>query len=196
MKNLIKSTAIAVLFLLSLTSMTPVPGPNLLISDEGKNLFIQLNSQLRGTTISITDDSENTLFFADVYDGTYSKKFNLEQLADGTYYFTVDNPEASLVYTLNLNDGNVKILQKEQNATPSAFRTDGDKVYFTLEKKDLKKVNIKITNGSNAEVFSKSETVNGSIDKVFNFEKAVKDSYTITIEDGETTYFQQVEVAS
>ncbi|WP_162418388.1 hypothetical protein [Cyclobacterium roseum] len=196
MKNLMKSTAIAVLFLLSLTSMTPVPKPNLVISDEGKNLFIQLNSQLRGTTIAITDNSENTLFFADVYDGTYAKKFNLEQLGDGTYYFTVDNPEASLVYTLNLKDGNVNILQKEQNAAPSAFRTDGNKVFFTLEKKDLKKVNIKIINSSNAEVFSKSETVDGSIDKVFNFEKAVKDSYTITIEDGQTTYFQQVEVAS
>lgn len=196
MKNLMKSTAIAVLFLLSLTSMTPVPTTNLVISDEGKNLFIQLNSQLRGTTISITDNSENILFFADVYDGTYGKKFNLEQLAEGTYYYTVDNPEASLVYTLNLRDGNVNILEKEQNAAPSAFRTDGDKVFFTLEKKDLKKVNIKITNSKNAEVFSKSETVDGSIDKVFNFEKAVKDSYTITIEDGETTYFQQVEVAS
>lgn len=196
MKNLMKSTAIAVLFLLSLTSMTPVPTTNLVISEEGKNLFIQLNSQLRGTTISITDNSENILFFADVYDGTYGKKFNLEQLAEGTYYYTVDNPEASLVYTLNLKDGNVNILEKEQNAAPSAFRTDGDKVFFTLEKKDLKKVNIKITNSKNAEVFSKSETVDGSIDKVFNFEKAVKDSYTITIEDGETTYFQQVEVAS
>ncbi|MDN3687226.1 hypothetical protein [Cyclobacterium jeungdonense] len=196
MKNLIKSTAIAFLFVVSLTSMTPVPTTNLVISDEGKNLFIQLNSQLRGTTVSITDNSENTLFFADVYNGTYAKKFNLQQLADGTYFFTVDNPEASLVYKLNLKDDKVEIIQKEQKASPSAFRIDGDMVFFTLEKKDLKKVDIKITNSNNAEVFSKSETVDGSIDKVFNFEKAVKDSYTITIEDGKTTYFQHVEVAS
>lgn len=196
MKNIMKSTAIAVLFSVSLMSMTPVPTTQLAISDEGKNLLFQLNSQISGTTISISDNAENTLFFADVYDGNYSKKFNLEQLADGTYYFTVANTESSLVYTLNIKDGNVEIIEKEEKSSPSAFRIEGDKVFFTLTSKDLKKVDIKITNGSNAEVFSKSERVDGSIDRVFNFENAVKDNYTITIEGGKKTYFQYVDTAS
>lgn len=189
-----KSAAIAVLFLVSLTSMTPAPNPNLLISDEGKNLFIQLNSQLRGTTISITDQSANTLFFADAYDGTYSKKFNLEQLANGTYFFRVDNPEASLVYTLKLVEDRIEIVQKEEKSSPSVFRVDGATVFLALSSKDLKKVDIKITNSQNAEVFRTTENVDGSIDKVFNFEKAVKDSYTIRVVDGKTTYSQYIEV--
>lgn len=98
-----------------------------------------MNSQISGTTISISDNAENTLFFADVYDGNYSKKFNLEQLADGTYYFTVANTESSLVYTLNIKDGNVEIIEKEEKSSPSAFRIEGDKVFFTLTSKDLKK---------------------------------------------------------
>jgi len=189
-----KSVALAVLFLASLTSMTPAPSPNLVISEEGKNLFVHLNSQLQGTTISITDQSANTLFFADAYDGAYAKKFNMERLANGTYYFRVDNPEASQVYTLKLVENRIEIVQKEEKSSPSVFRVDGNTVFFALSSTDLKKVAIKITNSQNAEVFRTTENVDGSIDKVFNFEKAVKDSYTIRVVDGKTTYSQYIEV--
>ncbi|WP_375584212.1 hypothetical protein [Cyclobacterium xiamenense] len=195
MKNLMKSAAIAVLFLVSLTSMTPAPRPDLVISEEGKNLFVQLHSQLQGTTISITDQSANTLFFTDAYEGSYAKKFNLEQLADGTYFFRVDNPKASQVYTLKLVEDRIEILRKEEKSSPSVFRVDGATVFFALSSEDLKKVDITITNSQNAEVFRTSENVDGSIDKVFNFEKAVKDSYTIRVADGKTTYSQYIEVS-
>lgn len=194
MKNTMKITAIAALFLISLTSMAPVPSNHLVISKEGKSFFFSMKSQLNGSTIKITDNSANTIFYTDVYDGSYAKKFNLEQLAEGTYYFTVDNPQASVVYTLDLNDNKVEIIKKEEKASPSNFRIEGDKVFFALSNDDLKMVKIKITNSKNAEVFYESERVEGSIDKVFNFETAEKDSYTISIEDGKNTYYQHIEI--
>ncbi len=196
MKNLMKSAAIAFLFIVSLTSMATVPTNDLVILDEGKSLFLSLESQLDGSTVKITDKTGNTLFFADMYDGKFSKKFNLEQLESGTYYFILDNPQASVVYTLNVKGENVEIIDKAEKASPSVFRKEGDKVLFTLADNDLKRVEIKITNSKDAVVFKESKRVDGSINKVFNFEMAAEDRYIIAIADGKNTYYHHVEVAN
>lgn len=194
MKNLMEISAIAAFVLVSLTSMTPVPTNSLISSNEGKNLFFSLDSHSKSSTIKITDKTANTLFYTTVYDNEYAKKFNLEQLAAGTYYFTVDNPQASVTYTLELKGDKIAITQKEEKINSSVFQVVGDKVIFTLSDKDLKKVDIKITNSNKDEVFRESASVDGSFDKVFNFEKAIKDQYTISIKDGKKTYLQHFTV--
>ncbi|SHM42378.1 hypothetical protein SAMN04488057_101408 [Cyclobacterium lianum] len=194
MKNIMKISAIVALVLVSLTSMTPVPTSSLISSSDGKNLFFTLDSHARSSIIKITDQTANTLFYTTVYDDEYAKKFNLDQLAAGTYYFTVDNPQASVTYTFDVKGDKIAITQKEEKITPSVFKVMGDKVVLTLSDEELKKVDIKITNSNKQEIFSASEKVDGSFDKVFNFEKAVKDEYTITVKDGKKTYFQHFTV--
>ncbi|NHE55377.1 hypothetical protein [Cyclobacterium plantarum] len=194
MKNIMKISAIVALVIVSLTSMTPVPSNTLISSHEGKNLFFTLDSQAKSSIIKITDKTANTLFYTTVYDNNYAKKFNLEQLASGTYYFSIDNPQASVTYTLDVKGDKIAITEKEEKIATSVFKVIGDKVILTLSDEELKKVDIKITNSSEDEIFSASEKVDGSFDKVFNFEKAIKDEYTITVKDGKKTYFQHVTV--
>lgn len=194
MKNIMKISAIIAFVFVSLTSMTPVPTNSLISSNEGKNLFFSLDSHSKSSTIKITDKTDNTLFYTTVYDNNYAKKFNLEQLTAGTYYFTVDNPQASVTYTLDVKGDKIAITERTEKIGSPVFQVVGDKVIFTLSDKDLKKVDIKITNSSKDEVFRASESVDGSFDKVFNFEKAIKDEYTITVKDGKKTYSQHFTV--
>jgi hypothetical protein len=194
MKNLIKISAIAAFFLVSLTSMAPVPTNGLVIGEDGKSLYFHLGSYSEASTVKITDKTANTLFYANVSGKNYVKKFNLEQLETGTYYFVVDNPQSSVAYTLSIKDNKVAIIHKEEKTTSPVFRVVGEKVLFSLSNKDLKNLEIKITNSKNLVVFKEDVSVEGSLDKVFNFEKASKDQYTITIKDGNTTHKKRIEI--
>ncbi len=174
--------------------MANVPNNSLIIEEEGKSVYFHLAPYSKASSIKITDKAANTLFSTTVSDQNYSRKFNLDQLETGTYYFVVDNPQSSVVYTLSIKDNKVTILHKEEKTTPPVFRVVGDKVIFSLTQNDLKKVEINITNSKNAKVYKESVSVDGSFDKVFNFENASRDLYTITIKDGNTTHYQDIKI--
>jgi hypothetical protein len=140
------------------------------------------------------DLDQNIIFYDNVTDTDYAKKFNLKNLESGTYFLEVENTSQFVTYTLALESKEVKIINKEERFTPVVFGKEGNKVHLNLENSDLSKVEIKIMNENNAKFFGESLASQKNIDKTFNFEKAVKGVYTISVKDGKKVYLQNVSV--
>lgn len=78
--------------------------------------------------------------------------------------------------------------------TTSPFRIDGDKVLFKIENNDLSKVTIQITDSKNRVVYQEVVEKEPIIGKVFNFESAFEDEYTIEVKDSDATYTKTIKI--
>jgi hypothetical protein len=194
MKNILKSTALAALLFISLTSMAYQPGLRLVNGMEAKSLVFELVSASEESIVSMRDENNNIIFYDNVTGTNHTKKFNLKNLETGTYYLEVENTSQFVTYTLSVENNEVKIINKEEKYTPVVFGKEGNKVRLNLENNDLSKVEIIIMNENNAKVFGESLASQKNIDKTFNFEKAVKGVYTISVKDGKKVYYQNVSV--
>lgn len=188
MKNILKSSAVAVLMFISLTSMANVPGVNLVNGSTSKSLVLAMVSSTNAQDVSLKDANGNTLFYDDVTDHSYTKSFNLKNLDEGTYFINVNNKEQSVVYTLVLEADGINILNKEMVKKPSVFDTNGNKVHVNLNNNDLTKVAIEVINQDHAKLYKEVLTGKKSIDMTFNFERAVQGDYTISVKDGNEVY--------
>lgn len=194
MKNILKSTAVAALLFISLTSMAYQPGVRLVNGMEVKSLVFEMVSTSEESIVSIRDEKHNIIFYDNVTGTDYAKKFNLKNLETGTYFLEVENTSQFITYTLSIENNEVKIVNKEEKFTPVVFGKEGNIVHLNFENSDLGKVEIKIMNENNAKVFGESLASQKSIHKTFNFEKAVKGLYTISVKDGKKVYYQNVTV--
>jgi hypothetical protein len=194
MKNILKSTAVAALMFTSFASMAYQPGVRLVNGMEAKSLVFEMVSASETSIVSMRDQDQNIIFYDNVTGSDYAKKFNLKNLKTGTYYLEVENTSQFITYTLSVENKEVKIINQEEKFTPVVFGKEGNKVRLNLENSDLSKVEIKIMNENNAKVFGESLASQKNIDKTFNFEKAVKGVYMITVKDGKKVYYQNVSV--
>lgn len=78
--------------------------------------------------------------------------------------------------------------------TTSPFRTDGDKVIFKMENNDLSKVTIRVTDSDCRSIYTEVIEKEPFIGRVFNFESAFEDKYTIEVEDNDTKYIKYVKI--
>ncbi len=192
MKTLLKSiTAIALLFFTT-TGIASEPKMNLVLENDSKSLVFEIDSNEKESKILLTDDKSNTLFFENIVNGSYVKKFNFKNLEFGTYYFSVENQSKSVIYTLNVNGKGVKIAKTEENTLQPIFRKDGKKVYVNLLNHDKDKVNIAIFDSTGGLYFTESSKGELVFGKTLNFEKAFKGTYTIMVNDGEKVYYQDI----
>ena len=99
-----------------------------------------------------------------------------------------------MVYTIDIEDTAVKIINKEVTKKSNVFDTEGKKVRLNLSNKDLNNVDIKIINQDKAKVFGETLTSQANIDKTFNFEKAIRGNYIISVKDGNKVYYQNIRV--
>lgn len=194
MKNILKNSAVAALMFISLSAMAYQPGVKLVNGMEAKSLVFEMVSTSGESIVSMKDESKNIIFYDNVTGNVYSKKFNLEKLETGTYYLEVENASQSVTYTLAVEKKEVKIIDQEEEFTPVVFGKEGNKVYLNLDNSDLSKVEIKIINENNAKLFEESVASQKSINKTFNFEKAVKGLYTISVKDGSKNYSQNIDI--
>jgi len=176
------------------SGMTNEPKISLEKGNDVKSLVLEMTSRSEKSKIRLTDENANTIYSATISDGNYAKKFNLKELAVGTYYFSVENVVSSVVFTLDVNENNIKIANTAKNTPKPVFRKMGDKVYVNLFNSDQEKVDIEILDNRSNVVFKESTKGNLIIGKAFNFEKALKGSYTIRINDGEETYYQNITI--
>lgn len=194
MKNLLKSTAVAALMFISFTSMAYEPSINLVNGIAAKSLVFEMVSTSKETVVSLNDSKANILFYDDVTDKNYAKSFNFKNLEAGTYFLKVNDETQSVVYTIDIEDTAVKIINKEVTKKSNVFDTEGKKVRLNLSNKDLNNVDIKIINQDKAKVFGETLTSQANIDKTFNFEKAIKGNYIISVKDGNKVYYQNIRV--
>jgi phage tail tube protein FII len=192
MKTIFKISAVLALMFVTTTSMANDPKISLAPESGTKSVIVELDEQAKASILRLTDADNNPIFFENVNEDRYAKKFNLKDLVTGTYYFTIENALSSVTYTLNVNNDDVKIKSKLVNITKSIFRTVGDKVYVNLLNTDQQKVNIEIVDGRNRVVFKESIKGELTLGKAFNFKKAVEGSYTIMIYDGERLYSKNI----
>ncbi len=159
-----------------------------------KSLVVTLDSQNQNSKIKLIDEDAKPIYFETISVSDYAKRLNLKNLAVGTYYFSIENAETSVVYTLNLNSAEVSITDTAKNDNKPVFRKTGDKVFLNLFNGDQQKVHIEILDSRSNIVFKESTVGNLVIAKAFNFEKALKGSYIIKVQDGEEIYYQNITI--
>ena len=196
MKNYFKITAVGAAMFYTMAGMANENDPkiNLVSSNDPKSVVLEMDSRSDKSVIELKDSKENIIHYEQILKGEYFRKFNLKDLPQGTYYFTVESESESVIYTLNLKNNKVAIVNKTEKSTKPVLRKVDDKVYFNLLNPNLKDVNIKILNSNNESVFE--ESIKGELmpGKVFNFKSALKDSYTVIVTNGSDHYMQNIVV--
>lgn len=194
MKNILKNTAILTLLFAITTGMATEPKIDLKTDSEAKILVLEMDATSSKSEVRLTDSNDNIVHYENVSESSYTKKFNLKNLEDGIYYFTVENPLKKLVYTINLNNREIKIANKKESSQIPVLRKSGYRIFLNLLNKDLNTVKVKVVNGNNEQLDSRIFMGDLNIGNVYNFENAIRDNYIVVVHDGKNTYRQSISI--
>lgn len=194
MKKFLKSTAVMTLLFATTAAMATEPKINLKTGNEAKGLVLEMDAVSGTSEIRLIDSNDNIFHYEDISKSSYAKKFNLKNLENGTYYFTVENSLKKVVYTLTLKNSEIKIANKTESSQIPVLRTSGDKIYLNLLNKGRNTVRVKVFNGNNEQLESQVFKGDFTIGKVFNFENALEDNYIVVVQDGKSLYRQSIAV--
>lgn len=193
MKKVMKFTTVIALMFVAAQSIASSPKLNL-TPNTAKSLSLTLNAANQETIIRLSDVEGHTIFSEDIErQEMFSKRFDLSKLEKGTFLFTVENKLKEIVFTIELNDVIVKIIDRTENAKP-VFRKGKGSVFLNLLNLDKKDVRIKVYDSSDLVVFEETIANTTLVEKVFNFEKAFEGSYTIMVQDATNSYYEVVVV--
>ncbi len=194
MRKFLKSTVALALVFATTTVIANDPTTSLTTTDNTKSIVLEMGSQANESKIRMTDENAQTIYAENIIDANYAKKFNLNGLAVGTYYFTIENALSSVIYTVTVNDKDVTVNTIKNNTIKPIFRKIGKKVSVNLFNGDQEKVAIEIMDSRNNVVFKESTKGELNVGKTFSFEKAIRGDYTIMVNDGEETYYENISV--
>ncbi len=192
MKTILKFTTVVALMLVTVTGMANEPKFNLKTKSATKSLVFEMEYSEQ-TTVILKDSDGNIIYSESVSNASYSKKFNLENLEDGLYYFTTENKLREIVYTIDVTDTDVKIIDKEENTKPYFRRVDG-KVLLNFLNLDESSVKVKVVDAENRVLFEETYTDTKIVEKAFDFTKALEGTYTISVEDFNNTFYESIAV--
>jgi len=193
MKLNLKFTAMIALMFTTVVGMAREPKLSLIANGESKSLVVELDTQHDKTFLKIIDEDQNIIFSEKVSETSYTKKFDLNELESGSYYFEVDDALRTLVYPISVENKEVKILKRIENTKP-VFRLKGDRLFLNLLNLEGKDVQIKVFDSNSRTLYKEvieNETV---ITKAFNFESAYEDHYTVVVKEGKNIYYEDVVV--
>ncbi|WP_297692135.1 hypothetical protein [uncultured Eudoraea sp.] len=193
MKLNLKFTAMIALMFTTVVGMAREPKLSLIKNGESKSLVVELDTQHDKTFLKIIDEDQNIIFSEKVSETSYSKKFDLNELESGSYYFEVEDALRTLVYPISVENKEVKILKRIENTKP-VFRIKGDRLFLNLLNLEGKDVQIKVFDSNNRTLYKEvieNETV---ITKAFNFESAYEDQYTVVVKEGKNIYYEDIVV--
>lgn len=183
---------IALMFVTT-TSIANEEKLSLVTKTDAKSLIYELDSTSGATKIELIDADNNVIYFENIENVSYTKKFDLKNLKDGLYYFTTEDAMKTIIYTINIAGADVKITKRKENSKP-VFRKENGKVYLNLLNLSKKEVEIQVYDSSNRLLFSEKHVNEMIIEKAFNFTKAYEDSYTVLVRDSNNTYFEDIVV--
>ncbi|MGB6151355.1 MAG: hypothetical protein WBG48_05135 [Pricia sp.] len=190
MKKVIRTAAMIALMFATATSMANDEKLSLESNKESKSLVFEMDAQ-KETVIKLYDADNHIIYSENISATSYSKKFNLKNLADGRYYFTTEDALRKVTYTVMVRNSDVEIVDKKENVKP-VFKTEGRVVYLNLLNLSKKDVKIEIYDSSNRLVFSEKRENQMIIEKALNFNKAYSDQYTVVVKDSENTYYENI----
>ena len=139
------------------------------------------------------------LMFISFTSMAYEPSINLVNgIAAKSLVFEMVSTSKETVVSLNDSKANIlfydDVTDKNYAKKSNVFDTEGKKVRLNLSNKDLNNVDIKIINQDKAKVFGETLTSQANIDKTFNFEKAIRGNYIISVKDGNKVYYQNIRV--
>ena len=193
MKTNLKFTAMIAFMFITAVGLAKEPKVSLMTEGQSKSLIVALDSKNNKTILKIIDENQNIIFSEKISVNSYTKKFDLDKLENGSYLFELDDSLRTLTYTIRVENEEVKILRRIENNKP-IFRKIGAKLYLNLLNLDSKDVEIKVFDSDNRTLFSEVVENENIVSKAFNFETAHKDHYTIVVKDGENTYYEDIVV--
>lgn len=194
MKAILKLTAIAGLLLTSTLAMANDPGMYLTPLKKAKSFILKLDNQTASSTLTMTDMEDHQIFVESINGkGEYSKKFDLSKLEEGLYFVKMESSFKVVEYTLDVTEFDVEVVSSEETIKPY-FRQDGGMLYVNYLNEKLSPIVIKVVDGQNRVIFNQELGSSFVVGKAFNFKKALKDSYTVTISEGSNTYIKTFSV--
>ena len=193
MKTNLKFTAMMAFMFATVVGLAKEPKLSLLTEGQSKSLIVELDSENSKTLLKIIDENQNIIFSEKISASTYTKKFDLNELENGSYYIRLDDSLRTLIYPISVENKEVKILKRIENTKP-VFRKKGSMLFLNLLNLDGTDVKIKVLDGNNRTLFSEVIENESIVTKAFNFETAHEDRYTVVVKDGENTYYENIVV--
>ncbi len=193
MKTNLKFTAMIALMFTAAVGLAKEPKLSLITNGQSKSLIVELDSQHEKTYLKIIDENQNIVYSDKISETSYTTKFDLSELENGSYYFKLDDPLRTLIYPISVENKEVKILKRIENTKP-VFRQKGAKLFLNLLNLDGKDVEIKVFDSDNRTLYSEVVENEIIITKAFNFETAFEDRYIVVVKVGENTYYEDIVV--
>ncbi|MBT8314876.1 MAG: hypothetical protein KJP26_10500 [Maribacter sp.] len=194
MKNFLKNITVLIILFATTAAMATEPKIDLKTGNEGTSLVLEMDAVSETSEIRMTDSNDNIVHYETITKNSYAKKFNLKNLENGNYYFTVESPSKKVTYSITLKNREIKIFHKKESSQIPVLRVSGDRVYFNLLNKDEGTVRIRVLNGNGESLKSQVFKGNINVGKVFNFENALEDNYLVVVQDGKSVYRQSISV--
>ncbi|MGB5360152.1 DUF3244 domain-containing protein [Eudoraea sp.] len=193
MKTNLKFTAMIAFMFATVVGLAKEPKLSLMAEGQSKSLVVELDSKSNKTFLKIIDENQNIIFSEKITSTSYTKKFDLNELENGSYYLELDDSLRTLVYPIIVENKEVKILNRFENTKP-VFRKKGSRLFLNLLNLDGEDVQIKVFDSENRTLFSEVIENERIVTKAFNFETAHEDRYTVVVKDGENTYYEDIAV--
>ena len=192
MRKVIRTIAAAAIFFSLTNGMAKEP--TVVMEGHSKNLMLEWDTQYKETSISFSDVDGNIIYSEHLENvETYAKKLNLSTLAEGKYLLSIENSLRKINYAIVIGDDSIKITERKENTKP-VFRTKNEVVYLNLLNLQKEIVSISILDSEDRVVFTETIRNKPLVQKAFNFTDAFNDTYTIRVNDGTDTFYENIVV--
>lgn len=190
MKNIVKFTAVIAFMFITVAGMAREPKLNLLTNGNSKSVVLTMKASANGVELRLMDADQNSIYTERMSEGLFSKKLNFKDLENGTYYLSADDNLIKYMYTIVLENNDVKIIESDEDVKPFFRKTDKMILmnYLNLNKNVL---SIKIYDTEGRTVFSQYVSDEMIVEKAFNFTDAYSGAYTLLVKSAGKTYTEE-----
>lgn len=193
MKTILKLTTVVALMLSTVVGLAEETKLNLVALTKAKSLLLTLENGSEDLSVRLVDADMNLIYAETITNSTISKKFDLRNLNDGTYYFYTSDNFKNYMYTMVIADNVLRILDTEERVKPY-FRKTKNKIYMNFLNLEKTPVEIKVYDADYRLVFSEIRNEELIVEKAFDFSDAFSGSYTVVITDSTATYTEDFTV--
>lgn len=182
MKKVIKNS-ILMLALLIATQVYSNQMDSIIINDDDNNGIITIEKLKQGTLLSIKDDRGMTLHKEKIKkSGLFSKRFNLENLPDATYYIELDNDTEIRTFSVEIKDQQPYIIKSDELivAKPQ-IEVNGSMVKIEQNSHIDQSLEIKIYYEGNSIALEESFKDFKNFKRSYDFSGSMRGDYTIVL---------------
>ena len=190
MKNIVKFSTVVAFMFATVAGVANEPKLNLLSKGEAKSVVLTMEAPTKGVQVKLIDADYHIIYSEKMSQGLFSKKLNMKQLADGTYFLSADDSMKSYNYTIVLEKGNIEIINSDEDVKPF-FRRTKNMIFMNYLNLDKSELSIKIYDADNRIVFAQDVTDEMIIEKAFNFTDAYEGTYTVVVKSNSKTYTEE-----